>query len=83
MITVAGTGIGYVRLQGTTAFVIPYGDNSERPSSPEIGATRYNVEEGYIEVFDGVIWNNSAGVGDTVTAEFMEETSYLWNLILG
>jgi hypothetical protein len=82
-ITVAGTGLGYVTLAGTTAFVIPYGDNSERPTSPEIGSTRYNVEEGYIEVFDGVIWNNSAGVGDTVTAEFMEETSYLWNLILG
>jgi hypothetical protein len=83
VITVAGTGIGYVRLQGTSAFVIPYGDTSERPSSPEIGATRYNVEEGYIEVYDGTTWNNSAGVGDTVTAEFMEETSYLWNLILG
>lgn len=83
VITVAGTGIGYVKLQGTTAFVIPYGDNSERPPSPEIGATRYNVEEGYIEVYDGVTWNNSAGVGDTVTAQYMEDTSYLWNLILG
>jgi len=83
VITVEGTGLGYVRLESTTAFVIPYGDNSQRPASPEVGATRYNVEEGYVEVFDGVIWNNSAGVGDTVTAEFMEETSYLWNLILG
>lgn len=83
VITVSGTGLGYVRLQGTTAFVIPYGDNSERPASPEIGATRFNVEEGYIEVYDGAVWNNSAGVGDTVTADFMEDTSYLWNLILG
>ena len=83
VITVAGTGRGYVTIAGTTAFVIPYGDNSQRPAGAEIGATRFNVEEGYIEVYDGTVWNNSAGVGDTVTAEFMEDTSYLWNLILG
>jgi hypothetical protein len=82
-ITVIGTGLGYVTLDGTTAFVIPYGNNSQRPAGAEIGATRFNVEEGYIEVYDGTVWNNSAGVGDTVTAEFMEDTSYLWNLILG
>ena len=83
VITVAGTGRGYVTIASTTAFVIPYGDNSQRPAGAEIGATRFNVEEGYIEVYDGTVWNNSAGVGDTVTAEFMEDTSYLWNLILG
>jgi hypothetical protein len=83
VITLAGTGIGYVKLNSVDAFVIPYGDNSQRPAGAEVGATRFNVEEGYIEVYDGTVWNNSAGVGDTVTAEFMEDTSYLWNLILG
>ncbi len=77
------TGQGYVRIVGTDGIDIPYGNNSQRPLSPEVGTTRFNIEEGYIEVFDGTTWNNSAGVGDTVTAQYMEETSYLWNLILG
>ena len=83
VITLASTGTGYIRFASTDGVDIPYGDNSQRPVGSEVGTTRFNIEEGYIEVFDGTTWNNSAGVGDTVTAEYMEEISYLWNLILG
>jgi hypothetical protein len=83
VITLASTGAGYIRFTRPDGIDIPYGNNSQRPGTPEIGTTRYNIEEGYVEVFDGTIWNNAAGVGDTVTGDYMEEISYLWNLILG
>lgn len=82
-IILGSTGIGYSLFVGTNGIVIPSGDNSQRPAGSEIGNTRFNVEEGYVEVWDGTTWNNAAGVGDTVTAEYMEDISYLWNLILG
>jgi hypothetical protein len=83
VITLSSTGTGYIRFTRPDGIDIPYGNNSQRPGTPEIGTTRYNIEEGYVEVFDGTIWNNAAGVGDTVTGDYMEEISYLWNLILG
>jgi cytoskeletal protein CcmA (bactofilin family) len=82
-ITLAGTGAGYVKITGTNGVVIPYGDNSQRPVTAELGETRYNVQEEYVEIWDGTQWISAAGVGETVTAEYMEDTSYLWNLILG
>lgn len=82
-IVLGSTGIGYTVFAGTNGIVFPSGNNSQRPVSPEVGNTRYNIEEGYVEVWDGTTWNNAAGVGDTVTGAYMEEISYLWNLILG
>jgi hypothetical protein len=82
-LTLQSTGQGYYVLAATTAVVIPYGNDASRSSTPTTGETRYSVEQGYIEVWDGASWANSAGVGDTVTAQYMEDTSYLWNLILG
>jgi len=82
-ITLASTGLGYIRLTGTDGFVIPYGDNSQRPLTAEVGDTRYNIEEGQVEVWDGTQWGNAGGEGETVTQQYMEDTSYLWNLILG
>ena len=82
-ITLSSTGLGYVKLIGTDGFVIPYGDNSQRPVTAEVGDTRYNIEEGQIEVWDGTQWGNAGGEGETVTQQYMEDTSYLWNLILG
>ncbi len=82
-LTLAFTGNGYMVLSGSNGLVIPYGDDASRPSSPEVGDTRYNIEQGYMEVFDGTQYNSAAGVGESVTAQYMEDESYLWNLILG
>ena len=82
-VVIAGTGNGYLRLTGTDGFVIPYGNDSDRTLTPEVGETRYNIEREYIEVWDGTAWSNSAGVGGNVTANDMEDLSYIWNLILG
>jgi hypothetical protein len=83
VITLTSTGIGYARFTGTNGLVIPYGTNAEQSLTPELGETRYNIEEGYVEVWDGTQWGNAGGEGETVTQQYMEDTSYLWNLILG
>lgn len=82
-LTFAGTNNGYLKIVGTNGFIIPYGDDASRPSVPEVGDTRYNTEQGYIEVWDGTQYNSAAGVGESVTSDFMEEETNLWSLILG
>ena len=82
-ITLGGTGIGYVNITGTNAFVIPAGDNSQQRPSPEIGETRWNIEVGYLECFDGSVWNISTGGGDEVTTVIMEDFGHAYTLMLG
>ena len=77
------TGIGYVRFQGTNGILIPAGTSAERPSSPEIGDTRWNTDEGYLECFDGSVYVVSIGAGDVIGADEMEELGNLYSLILG
>lgn len=66
------TGIGYVRFMGTNAFKIPAGDNSTRPSVPEIGDTRWNTDGQRLECFAGqveavtVVSSNIAGLIDQI-----------------
>jgi hypothetical protein len=59
-LTFSSTGIGYLRFMGNNGFVIPAGDNSTRPQNsagirPELGDTRWNTEEDYLETFSGKI----------------------------
>ena len=49
------TGIGYIRFMGDNGFVIPAGDNSTRPTRPELGDTRWNTDEERLEAFAGLI----------------------------
>lgn len=77
------TGIGYVRFQGNNGILIPAGTNAERPSDPELGDTRWNTEEGYLECFDGSVYVVSIGAGDVIGADEMEELGNLYSLILG
>jgi len=77
------TGIGYVRFDNTNGLVIPSGTNAERRSSPEVGETRWNTEEQYLECFDGSVWNLSTGAGEEVTQELMYDIGNVWTLVLG
>lgn len=76
------TGIGYVKFTDDNAIRIPVGDNSQRPFG-EIGETRWNTEEGYLECFDGNVYQVATGGGVVVTPEFMQELGELYSLILG
>lgn len=77
------TARGYYVFQGNNGLVFPSGTNAERRISPEVGETRWNTEEQYLECFDGTVWTLSTGAGEEVTQELMEDLGNIWILTLG
>lgn len=77
-----GTGRGYVRFEGDSALRIPYGTSAER-TPYETGATRWNTTEGWLECFDGTVWQVATGGGKTISVSEMQDTVNIFNLILG
>jgi len=54
---------------GSTGMVIPSGSTATRPDSPVFGLMRYNTDSGFIEYFNGSLFQNlatSGGVNYTV-----------------
>ena len=82
-LTLGSTGIGYTQFTSTTAMLIPSGDNSQRRLTPEVGETRWNIEVGYLECFDGTVWAISTGGGEEVTTVIMEDFGHAYTLMLG
>lgn len=83
-LTVASTGIGYVRFMDTNAIIIPAGPTADQNPTAEVGDTRWNTEEQYLECFDGTVWNIATGPGlATVGEGDMEDLSNVWILVLG
>ena len=83
-LTVAGTGIGYYEFVGTNSMVIPAGSDSEQRASPEVGETRWNTDQQYLECFDGAVWAVSiGGSGGTITPTDMEDLSTLYTIVFG
>jgi hypothetical protein len=82
-LTVAGTGTGYYLFAGNNGMVIPAGTSGQRPSTPEVGDTRWNITEQYLECFDGTVYVVATGGGDLVTQEFMEDLGFIYSAILG
>lgn len=80
---IATTGTGYYRFAGTNAMLIPAGSDATRPLSPEIGDTRWNTDQGYLECFDGSVYVISTGGGIEVTTEIMEDLGHVYTLMLG
>jgi hypothetical protein len=82
-LTVASTATGYLKFSGTNAFVMPSGTNAQRRVSADVGETRWNIEEQYLECFDGSVWIVSTGGGEEVTTPIMDDLSNVYTLILG
>jgi len=82
-LTFSSTGIGYTRFMGDNGFVIPAGTSAERPPTPELGDTRWNITEQYLECFDGSVYVVATGGGDLVTQQFMEDLGFIYSAILG
>ena len=82
-ITLTHTGNGYLRITGSFGFQLPSGDTSQRPSTPDVGTTRWNTDLSYLECWDGTIWQVSTGGGATVTTAFMEDLGHQYTLIFG
>lgn len=62
-------GTGYVKIDGTEGFVIPVGDNLNRPDPAftEIGMLRFNTADGRVEAYDGLQWSSVAGQTGAIT----------------
>lgn len=82
-LTIASTGTGYYRFAGDNAMLLPAGNDATRPSSPELGDTRWNTDQGYLECFDGSVYVISTGAGIEVTIEIMEDLGHVYTLMLG
>lgn len=76
------TARGFVKFDDTTALVVPAGTTAERGYT-EVGETRWNTDEQYLECFDGTTYQVATGGGRVVTADIMTELGNLYALILG
>jgi|TARA_B110000908_G_C10265935_1_gene463932 hypothetical protein len=79
----AVSGNGYIKFNQTSGFGLPTGTNSNRSPSPETGHTRYNNEEGYLEVYTGAAWVDAAASGATVDTDEMNGIMNEYILIFG
>lgn len=84
-ITLSSTGTGYVKMLDNNAMVVPVGAYGTSPTSPgvAVGETRWNTDRGYLECFDGTVWQSSLGGGTIVSAPIMEELGHVYTLIFG
>ena len=82
-LTLATTGAGYYLIAGDNAMLIPAGPELDRRVSPEVGETRWNTDQGYIECYDGTTWIVSIGPGDVVVEDDMSQLINIYSLILG
>jgi hypothetical protein len=83
VLTIASTGIGYVRFMGTNGTVIPAGTTAERPANPEVGDTRWNTSVGRLECWDGTTYNVATGPGATIGEVEMTDLQFVYAVMLG
>lgn len=76
------TGTGYLVIDDTDAMGVPVGNTSERVGV-EVGETRWNNQLGYLECFDGTVWQVATGGGVVITPAVMEELGNVYTLIFG
>lgn len=79
----SNTATGYWKFSGTGTIRMPFGDNSTRPSTPEIGFTRINTVSNEMESWNGTVWETSAGRFDSISVEDMEDEALVQSLIYG
>jgi hypothetical protein len=79
----AHTGFGYLKFNSTTSVVIPVGDNTNRPTSPEVGDLRFNTDLSIPEVFNGIAYSTLAGDTVNATIEQIQELNEIYAILLG
>ena len=81
--SIDSTGFGYVKFNSTTSLVIPNGDNSTRPLTPEIGDLRFNTQIQSPEIYNGVEYTALAGDSVTASEAEIDDLSQLYGILLG
>jgi len=76
------TGNAYLKIDNTSGMVVPQGTTAQRPASPEVGHTRYNLTLEYLETWNGSNWINAAGEVESIESSDVEQLAYVFNLIL-
>ena len=82
-LVLGAVGEGYVKFDSTTGLVIPWGNTISRPPSPELGDTRWNTSDDQLETWNGTEWQRSAGTGEDVDANTINELLGLYTIVLG
>jgi hypothetical protein len=76
------TGNAFLKIDNTSGMVVPQGTTAQRPVSPEVGHTRYNLTLEYVETWNGSNWINAAGEVESIESSDVEQLAYVFNLIL-
>jgi hypothetical protein len=76
------TNDGYFNFAGTSALVIPTGTTAQRITTT-LGATRYNSDIQYLEIYNGQSWQNVIGTSPPTTAATAADLGVIYDLILG
>ena len=82
-LVLGAVGEGYVKFDSTTGLVIPWGNTTSRPPSPEVGDTRWNTSDEQLETWNGTEWQRSAGTGEDVGTADVNELLDLYTIVLG
>ena len=82
-LTLSTTGIGYYVFSGANGMIIPAGPDIDRRASPDVGETRWNTDQQYLECYDGAVWAVSTGGGIEVDIPIMEDLGHVYTLMLG
>ena len=79
------TNNGYVKFSGTSGFVLPVGNSTNRPipAFREVGMIRFNTADSRVEVFDGTVWTSVAGSSGSISAIDAEYLAVETVLMLG
>jgi len=80
--TLASTSDGYWDFTNTSAIVFPVGSTSQRVVAT-LGATRYNTDLQYLEIYNGQTWANVIGSSPPTTAATANDLGVIYDLILG
>ena len=60
-------GTGFAKAVGTNGFVIPAGNTSQRPGTPDTGTLRFNTQTVQTEIWDGTQWVSATGAISVIT----------------
>jgi hypothetical protein len=77
------TNNGRTKFATDKAVAIPYGTNSERPVSAELGTARWNTEVEVLEVWDGSTFVSAAGQSETISSAEFQDLMLEYTLIFG
>ena len=78
------SGTGYLKINGTNAFIPPRGTVAERPTAYAVeGMTRYNTDSKALEIWDGTQWASPAGTIGAVSEATANDIAIRFALTLG